>query len=203
MNMTDIVKEPHTGMFIGATGCGKSRKVLELLGGDYRGHFEYIVVLCPTIADNKTYQNCLFLWVDDCVFLIDPKDKLLSYIEKLSADLSGSDVLFVIDDCIANEELDKKRSKLTDLVISGRHRNHSVWLLTQSYTAIPKNLRRQLKQIFIWYLKERSDFKLVDEETNVIDSGDEWKKIRDELKSSRYGHLFLRLEHPRGYKLIV
>ena len=137
------------------------------------------------------------------MFLIDPKDKLLGFIERFSDELRGSNVLFVIDDCIASEEMDKKRSKLIELVISGRHRNHSVWFLTQSYTAVPKNLRRQLKQIFIWYLKERSDVKLVDEETNVIDDVDGWKKIKSGLKDSKCGYLYFRLEHPRRYKLYV
>ena len=66
--MTDVVKEPHTGMFIGATGCGKSKKVLDLLKKEHRGEFAYVVVLCPTIADNVTYKDCSFLWYDDCVF---------------------------------------------------------------------------------------------------------------------------------------
>ena len=51
----------------------------------------------------------------------------------------------MIDDIIADETLDKRRQPLLELAISGRHRQHSLWLLTQSYTAVPNNIRRQEK----------------------------------------------------------
>ena len=102
---------------------------------------------------------------------------------------------------IADETLDMKRQPLLDLAISGRHRNHSLWLLTQSYTAISKNLRRQKKQLFLWYPAEKSDFKLADEETNVLTSG-ELENIKQQLKDSKHGCLYIRLEHPRNYAIL-
>ena len=73
-------------------------------------------------------------------------------------------VLFIIDDIIANESLYKRRQPLLELSISGRHWGHYLWLLTQSYTAIPKNLRRQAKVILVWYPKERADLKMIHDE---------------------------------------
>ena len=49
--------------------------------------------------------------------------------------------------------------KILIIIGSGRSRNHYPWLLTQSYSAIPKNVRRQTKVIFVWYSKERADVK--------------------------------------------
>ena len=114
------VLTPHSAVFTGQTGCGKTQKVLDLLLNEYRFHFEYIVILCPTIEDNKTYHKCQVLWTDDNVFLIDPKDQLLDFIKKFSIMFRGCDTLFILDDCIADEELDKKRTKLLNLAISGR-----------------------------------------------------------------------------------
>ena len=57
-------------------------------------------------------------------------------IEKISNLLVGDKTLFLIDDIIADETLDKCRQPLLELAISGRHRGHSLWLLTQSYTAV-------------------------------------------------------------------
>ena len=57
----------------------------------------------------------------------------------MSTLLSGENTLFIVDDMISDETLDKKQNSLLELAISGRHRRHSLWLLTQSYTAIPKN----------------------------------------------------------------
>ena len=102
---------------------------------------------------------------------------------------------------IADEALDKRRNPLLELAISGRHRQHSLWLLTQSYTALPKNLRRQKKMLFTWYPSEKSDLKTIDEETNLMTSVDV-SKIKEQLKSEKHACLYVRLEHPRGFKVL-
>ena len=196
------MKEAHTALFSGPTSCGKTQRMLDLIEKEYKDHFEYIVILCPTLRKNDTYLERPWIWKDPYVFCIDPKDKLIQWIDKLSQKLAGYETLFIIDDMIADESLDKKRSHLFELAISGRHDKHYLWLLTQSYTAIPKNLRRQKKMVFMWYPSERSDLKTVDEETNIIESPFELRKIRDELKNSKYACLYLRMEHPRGYKIL-
>ena len=70
------------------------------------------------------------------------------------------------------ESLDKRRQPLLELSISFRHRSHYLWLLTQSYSAIPKNLRRQVKAIFVWYPKERGDLKMIHDENDVLTDGE-------------------------------
>ena len=197
--MINYVKEPHTAIFSGPTGCGKTQRVLDLIEEAY--HFDTIIILCPTLRWNKTYLDRSWIWRDDYVFPIEPRGNLFEIIEKLSLRFSGEETLFIIDDVIADETLDKRRNPLLELAISGRHRKHSLWLLTQSYTALPKNLRRQKKQLFVWYPSEKSDLKLVDEETNLMTSADV-SKIKEQLKSEKHACLYIRLEHPREFKVI-
>ena len=102
----------------------------------------------------------------------EPGNQLYYLIEKYSKTLAGSVTLFLINDIIADEALDKRRQPLLELAISGRHRAHSLWLLTQSYTAIPKNIRRQAKMLYIWYPKNQADLKVIHEENDVIETGD-------------------------------
>ena len=71
-----------------------------------------------------------------------------------------------------------KRQSLLELAISGRHRDHYLWLLTQSYSAMPKNLRRQAKAIFVWYPKERADLKMIHDENDAL-TDDEFVIVRD------------------------
>ena len=75
---------------------------------------------------------------------------------------------FFIDDIIANEIVDKLWQSLLQLAISGRQCNHYLWLITQSYPAIPKLLRWQAKAKFVWYPKEREDIKMIHDENNVL-----------------------------------
>ena len=95
--------------------------------------------------------------------------------------LAGSKTLFLTDDIFADETLDKRRQPLLELAISGRHRNHSLWLSTQSYTAVPSNIRRQAKMLYVWYPKNRKDLSIIHEENDVIEMG-ELAKVKAQLK---------------------
>ena len=195
------VKQAHTAIFSGPTSCGKTQKVLDLIEEEYKHHFENIVILCPTLRWNKTYLERSWIWKDDYIFVFEPRRNLFKLIEKLSSLFSGEETLFIVDDMISDETLDKKHQPLLELAISGRHRQHSLWLLTQSYTAVPKNLRRQKKQLFAWYPSEKSDLKILDEETNLMNSED-LAKIKEKLKREKHACLYVRLDHPRMFKIL-
>ena len=107
--MTAYIKEPHTTIFTGPTGCGKTHLVLHLTEKEYNKHFDYIIIICSTLRWNKTYHSRDWIKNDDKVWLIEPKDRLYWWIEKLSELLSRSETLFIIDDIIADESLDKRR----------------------------------------------------------------------------------------------
>ena len=49
---------------------------------------------------------------DDKVWLVEPKDNLYQWIRKFSELLRFLEVLFIIDDIIANENLEKRRQPL-------------------------------------------------------------------------------------------
>ena len=138
--MTGYIKEPHAAIFIGQTKCGKTHLFLELIEKEYKNHVDYIIIICPTLRENSTYHAKEWIKNDDTAWLVEPKDNLYQWIKKLSELLRFFEVLFTIDDIIANESVDKRRQPLLELAISGRHRGHYLWLLTQSYTAIPKIL---------------------------------------------------------------
>ena len=114
--------------------------------------------------------------------------------------LAGSKTLFLIDDIIANEALDKCCQPLLGLAISGCHRQHSLWLLTQSYTAIPNNIRRHAKMLYVWYPKNRTDLNTIHDENDVIEM-EELARVKSQLKWGKHTCLIMRMEHPRAYQV--
>ena len=128
--MTGYIKEPHTAIFIGQTGRGKTHLVLELIEKEYNEHFDFIIIICPTVRENSTYHAKEWIKNDDKVWRVDPKDKLYQWIKRLSELLPFFEVLFIIYDIIANEGLDKRRQPLLELAILDRHQGHYLWLLT-------------------------------------------------------------------------
>ena len=199
--MTEVyIKEPHTAIFTGQTGCGKTHLVLDLIEKEYKKHFDYIAIICPTLWINKTYHVRGWIKNDDKVWLIEPNDRLYQWIGKLSQLLSRFETLFIIDDIIANKELNKRRQPLLELSISGRHGNHYLWLLTQSYSAIPKNFRRQAKMIFVWYPKERADLRTIHDENDVL-TDDKLVLAKGFLKKVETCVFIYPNEFPRRLKL--
>ena len=135
----------------------------------------------PTLRYNSTYKSRGSVWNDPDVIPIEPSNQLYYLIEKISNLLAGSKTLFLINDIIADETLDKRHQLLLELAISGRHRQHSLWLLTQSYTAVPNNIRRQAEMLYVWYPKNRTDLNTIHEKNDVIETK-QLARVKAQLK---------------------
>ena len=120
--------EPHTALFIAPTGIGKTHLALDLLEAEYKNYFNFIIIICPTLKHNDTFRSRKWFWTE--VISIEPGNHLYDWIDKIGNLLAESKTLFLIDDIISNETLHKQRNLLLKLVISGRHKGHSLWLLT-------------------------------------------------------------------------
>ena len=130
------MKEPHTALFVAPTGVEKTHLALNLLENECRNHFDFIVIICRTLRYNSTYTSRGWVWNDPDVIPIEPVNNLYYLIEKISNLLDGSVTLFLINGIIADEALDKRCQPLSELVTSGCHRNHFLWLLTLSFQII-------------------------------------------------------------------
>ena len=113
-------------------------------------------------------------------------------IEKISNLLTGDKTLFLIDDIITDETLNKHHQPLLELAISGRHRGHSL------FTAVPNNIRRQAKMLYVWYPRNRTDLNTIHEENDIIGS-EELARVKAQLKWGKHTCLIMRMEHPRAY----
>ena len=124
----NLPKFPYSAMFVGVTACGKTEFLLKLLETIYKNHFEFIVILCPTISDNKTYHSRKWIFDNKNVFIVsDVKGKLNEWIQLFKSALKGHQTLFVIYDWSAEGKINKKRDSLSELAFSSCHRNHSLW----------------------------------------------------------------------------
>ena len=132
--------------------------ILDLLEERYTETFAHIVILCPTIRWNKTYHSRSWVWTDPQVFIVDPGDRLQEYLRAFYSVFAGESTLYIIDDCSASKALTKKKDMLSELAFSGRHADQSVWVLTQKYNSVLKDLREQTKWIAVFHCKDRDSF---------------------------------------------
>ena len=53
-------------------GCGKTHLVLELIEKEYNKHFDYFVVIFPTLQENDNHHAKEWIKNDDSVCLVEP-----------------------------------------------------------------------------------------------------------------------------------
>ena len=105
----NLPKFPHSAMFVGVMACRKTEFLLRLLETVYKNHFEFIVILCPTILDNNMYLSRKWIFDDKNVSIVSHvKGKLNEWIGLFKSALKGHQTLFIIDDCSADGEKNKK-----------------------------------------------------------------------------------------------
>lgn len=193
--------QAHSALICGSTGSGKTKFILDLLEKEYDNFFTYIIIICPTLDRNKTYKR-EWLFNDDGVFLVNPHNDLnetLKLYYKTIGKLDDSQVLFIIDDCSALNDIKKKNQMLSELAFSGRHYNCSVWVLTQKYNSILTDFREQIKWMALFYCKDRDSFNEALQENDVIPLIETRKEMRKLLAEHKHSKLILTTEQPTSF----
>ena len=98
-------------LFMAPTGVGKTHLALDLLKREYLDHFNFVIILCPTLCHNEMYCQWKWFWTFPYVIPIELGDSLgnhlYDWIDKLDYFLAGHKALFLFDNIIADEILNK------------------------------------------------------------------------------------------------
>ena len=229
--MLDVPYFLHTAIINGATGCGKTYQVMKMLssGGEYYNYFDVVIVLCPTFMHNSTYKmhydvtfgspkinnyDTHFYYINpndpDGAWIINPRAygrrpiDIQEWIACLSNQFLGCETLFVLDDLIADPKIKQKRNALCELAVSGRHTRRSLWLLTQKYNGLGKDVRDQAMFIISFWSKDKKSFANMINENNANISNEDIKKIERELGGGgKRSFIYIKCFKPIGYTLFI
>ena len=193
-----LPRSAHSAVICGQTGCGKTVFILDLLEGPYREFFQHIVVLCPTIRHNKTYHQRPWIWTDPEIYVL-PGERLHDYLRAFFHVFTGKLTLYIIDDCSATKALTKKKDMLSELAFSGRHADQSVWVLTQKYNSVLKDLREQTRWVALFHCKDRDSYEDCLRENDVIPTREERALVRQQLAEKKHVKLLLKTDQPAAY----
>jgi len=206
--------EPHTAIITGRTGCGKTQFALDLLEGPFRGALDYIFILCPTVRDNLSYRNRPWIWADPHIAIIDPtdtgvpvsssvagRDRLHDWIRGLSKAFRGDAVLFLLDDVSATKSIKLKHNALSELAFSGRHRGHSLWLLTQKWNSVCTDVRENTQWVAAFACKDRDSFEEVLRDNDVVPPSEK-AGVKEMLAKHPHARLLIRTAWPECYQVL-
>ena len=92
---------------------------------------------------------------------------------------------------------------ISELAFSGRHANHSCWILSQKYNSVLKDFREQLKWLCIFYCKDRNSFeKLFYEKNYAVPDEETRKEIGFKTKKTKHSKLILKTDQPTNYVVL-
>ena len=193
----DPRKLPFNALIVGPTNSGKTQYRLNLLRGPFRGNFDYIVLLCPTFVNNKTYHR--FVDRDPHItVIVCQRHEIEAWLKLASFHFAGTNTLFILDDCAASEDVKGRTSQLVNLGFSARHDGISVWVLTQQITSIAKPYRDNIAAIVLFYTYSSKTTKAIFEDYAGELPHEEYKALLAKLKRRGFSHLVFALRRPFG-----
>ena len=92
------------------------------------------------------------------MIILNPGERLHEILWVLYKRFQGSPTLYLLDDLSATKALIKWKDMLSELAFSGRHANQRVWVLSERYSSILKDLREQTKWICMFHCNDRNYF---------------------------------------------
>ena len=121
---------PFNALIVGPTNFGKTQFLVNQLCGPFNGKFDFIVLICPTFAYNRTLYR--FGERDPRLYvIICDQHHVENWLKVASFAFEGANTLIVLDDCAASKDVKGRTGELVKLGFSARHAGISVWVLTQ------------------------------------------------------------------------
>ena len=165
------------------------------LCGSFNGRFDYVVLICPTFAYNRTLYR--FAERDQCMYVIMCElHQVEEWLKVAIFSFQGANTLIVLDDCTASKDIKGRTGELVKLGFSAPHSGISVWVLTQQLSSIAKPCRENVAAIVLFYTPSSKTTKAIFEEYAGKLSHDELRQMIARLKERKFAHLIFSLRHP-------
>ena len=189
-------------IIVGMTACGKTHYLLEMLEKEYKNHFGHIFIVCPTLEDNKTYQQWKYLADPDVYALPVSHDNVETILREITHFAKNTNSLIILDDCASSKDVKNRTSELVKLGFSGRHIGLSTIVVTQQLTSISKPYRMNISRLVTFYNACKDDMKYIFNNYLNIEK-DEEKGIIDTLKNNDYARLEILTTRPYTHQVII
>ena len=137
---------PFNALIVGPTNSGKTHFLVNQLCGPFCGKFDYIVLICPTFAHNRTLYQ--FAEKDPFVYIIIcEQHQVETWLKLASFAFEGDNTLIILDGCASSKDVKNRTGELVKLAFSARHVGISVWVMAQQLSSIAKPFHENVAAI--------------------------------------------------------
>ena len=139
--------------FIGAPGSGKSSLMMSMLTNDdmYRKCFHHVFFVCPATSRSSIAGDP---WKDHnpAKLFEELDERVLGFVYEFAKVASAEKQysLLILDDCSAQLKDKGIQTLLKQLIYNRRHLKLSIWIMTQSYNAMPLSIRKALSHAIMF-----------------------------------------------------
>tara|TARA_B100001094_G_scaffold216533_1_gene210646 strand:+ start:1842 stop:2564 length:723 start_codon:yes stop_codon:yes gene_type:complete len=196
---------PMRGLFIAASGSGKTECVANMLKNEafgYKQAFRSNIFLFSSTASlsdpawdgvNIREENVFNTYRADIINEIVADNEVI--IKKNDGKKTKCPhVLILIDDLVCDIPT-SKQSELINLYLSSRHRCISVMILSQVFrSCIPKGIRLNCSFFCIWAVNDMEANSIAEEQGQI--KKNDFLNILEEATKERYDFLFINLSKP-------
>ena len=195
------METPFNMIICGMTNSGKTYYLLNLLETQFKKHFDYIILICPTFSWNKTYQEWKYINDSDLFSIECDQDKVDKRLYIVQEIFKGTNSLIILDDCASSQDVKNRTSELVKLAFSARHYQLSTIVITQQLTSISEPYRDNVAKVITFYNPDEDDMNVIFRRYLGHTAKSDRKTIIEKLKNTKYATLEIDLRHPFDYKI--
>ena len=190
---------PFNLYIVGSTGSGKTYTLLKILENELFQKFSYILLLCPTFQDNKTYQEWKYMQDEKFIVLNISQENVEGYLSLIMKNYKNTNTALLLDDCASCQTVKQRTSSLVDLAFSGRHAGFSTIVISQHFRSITPAFRDNSQHILVFYTLDESEWEAVGKSFLPRLSKEKRNEIYDTLEKTKYSYFHIA----RGVKRLI
>lgn len=177
--ISDTIKDPlpktaHFAAIIGSAGSGKTSLMVNFLTmpGMYANTFDHVHMCCPKSSlcslKDDIWENHPGDKMHDTLDLFTLENIHTKCKDRAKVKPDPETTLLIIDDqtvWLKKKEID---GKLRELIYNRRHLRLSIWILVQSYNAMPLTIRKTLSHFYLFRPRNKKEAESIWEELMFV-----------------------------------
>jgi len=189
---------------ISSSFSGKTNLILSLIK-EKRFYYKYfkVFIFSKSVYDDPIFDNidieekylCNELSQNKITKIINHQSYLKEKYEEEGKLNKLPNLLFIIDDCAGDSQLLSRTSIINELFFRGRHLNLSIFIVSQAYKMLSKNIRTNFSDLIFYGAENDGELKAIADENSSGLSKKKFIKLFNYATKDRFNFFYISRKH--------